>query len=388
MKKKYVIIGTSATGFNALLQLKRIDPHASIIGITQEKELPYNKCFLADFIAYQKSAAEIYLPCDLSIQENLLLNTTVTAIFPLEKRIMVNNVSSIEYDKLLIATGTRPFIPMAFQHLMDKKGISTFHTLFDAHYIHKASNSTPIIVVGAGINGLECADALRKADKKVIIIEQNPFILPSLQDEKVSEIVQKHLLKYGISCLTQTAITQVITEDNALKAIQLNDGSIIETAQLVIATGIRPCIPSPSGLSEKEGKILTNSFLQTSNHAIYAGGDCAQINGNELTTFLSSNHWSSAVLQGITAAFNMAGYIRPLNSLPSFTQTMLCNLPLCWGGDPLFPDGQSTYSYSNNAYQKIVLDTKGHLQGFVLIDKIEKGNLLRKSLTKKWFNNV
>ncbi|MGC2310672.1 MAG: FAD-dependent oxidoreductase [Candidatus Babeliaceae bacterium] len=389
MNKTYIVIGTSAAGLNALVQLRKLDPNAHLIGITQEQEFPYNKCLLVDFIAGQKSESALFLRSLAWLaQENIQLrfNTTVINLIPTEKKVVLADGKALFYDKLLIASGSQPFIcPQLRGYFNNVPNLIPFHSLADAYQINRLLStplSDPVVIIGAGINGLECAEALRKRNIQTIMVEQKERILWNMYDPQASQLIQDHLMQKGIRFLTNTSPIEIIIKDNLAREIQLDNGQTIKTSFIILATGVVPHTQFAQALPQEKGRIVVNEHLKTVDAFIFAAGDCAIIKNSLNQTFMG-NRWPDAVLQGITAASNMIDQPRPFPCLPPFTQSQLGDWSICFGGDLLFPNARVHHSISKKTYEKNLLDGAYNLQGFVLIGKIERGMILRKALFTK-----
>jgi Pyridine nucleotide-disulphide oxidoreductase. len=141
----------------------------------------------------------------------------------------------IRYDKLLVATGSRPFIP-PIKGLDEVKNKFTFMTLDDAKNLEKAiTSSSRVLIIGAGLIGLKCAEGIRDKVKSITIIDLADRILPSILDDEPSKIVKAHLERQGLAFILSDSVKSF----DSGRAI-LTGGREIEFDILIIAVGVRP----------------------------------------------------------------------------------------------------------------------------------------------------
>lgn len=314
MNKIYCIIGTSAAGIAAAQKLRQLDPLASIICISDEIEMPYNKCMLADYASGSKDAADVFtLPAEQAEKRNisLMLGKKVVAIDTEKKTILLNDNQKITYDALLLAIGTSPVIPSI--QGMQSNGVFTFHRLSDINNImqyvqqHRVQRA---VVIGSGLSGLECADALMVQNIEVAVIERNKNVLSSLVNEQGSEYIQNKFRVAGGKLYIEHTVQEIIHIDGQIQAVLLSNGTILETDMVIVAVGIQPNLALAKqidlALHENMG-IAVNDQMQTSQVGIYAAGDIVVVKDQITGALVASRTWPDAMLQGITAAHAMAG---------------------------------------------------------------------------------
>jgi NAD(P)H-nitrite reductase large subunit len=300
---KYVVIGASAASIAFMNKIARLDSLAQITCISQEKELPYNKCFLADYCAGSKQEQEVLLNTTyLTNRVTWLLDTRVIRLDVQNKAVITATDSQIAYDTLFLGMGSSPFIPNC---VTDTSTIYTFHTLQDTNNLLAAVRTQKIknaIIIGAGLSGIECADALHKNGVKVTIIEQKEFILPSILDQESALFLQNHIAAQGITILTNQLIESV--EQNG-QAISIKKEVRLEADLIVLTTGLRPnsALAKEAGIAiDDNGGVIVDHNLQTSVKGVYAGGDLIAIT-NTLTGHANlSCTWPDAMMQGMCAA--------------------------------------------------------------------------------------
>lgn len=383
MKKKYVIIGASAAGIGAINKLRQFDPTAEIICISAQTVLPYNKCLLADFLSEAKSEDQIRIFTEkLKAEKNiqLLLGTQVDSIHAQQKMITLGTNENLYYDSLLIATGSSVFVP-PFAQKEDVRGIFTFHTLEDARAIIsyiKKYQSKKIVIVGAGLSGLECADALIK-QAHVTMIEMKSQVLPSLIDGQSARFIQKRMERSHIDFLNNEKVVALESMKGAITHVLLESGARIACDLMIITTGMvcNSQIARSAGITCEKTAIVTDSFMQTDKNDIYAAGDVILVRDNISNAVVPSCTWPDAMLQGAHAAASMTGNAKAYNGVnlilnSSFFglkfSTTLTHLMAC----------ETTIKEDDNAHNKIQIENNSII-GFTLIGE---HNALFSSLKK------
>jgi NAD(P)H-nitrite reductase large subunit len=387
MAKQYVIIGASAAALGAILKLLQLDPTAIITCISRETEMPYNKCFLADYVARAKSEQllSIIRP-DILERITLLQGFTVESIDRIQKCIrgvLKHKEQSIAYDTLLLATGSSPFIPSF--NPMPQYGFFTFHTLADAQailaYAHKYSVKE-VVIIGAGLSGLECADALQSHGLQVVIIERYSHVLPTVLSASAAEYIHHAMYNRGILLCTNTCVDKIITVNNGISGVDTGEKFI--SAQMVIcATGLRPNteLAKNAGIVLDGAGVQVNEFLQTNDEHIYAAGDVITVTDTISGKRMPSCLWPDAMQQGMVAAQNMCGKKVPYKGAAIITSTAFFGLKCAVAGEK---QSQEWLIDSSAKYYQATIMRNGLLAGFVLIgEDIPFGHYRRALLTKQ-----
>ncbi len=366
---KYVVIGASAASIAFMNKIARLDSLAQITCISQEKELPYNKCFLADYCAGSKQEQEVLLNTTyLANRVTWLLDTRVIRLDVQNKAVITATDLQITFDTLFLGMGSSPFIPHCVK---DTSTIYTFHTLKDTNNLLSAVQTQKIknaIIIGAGLSGIECADALHKNGVKVTIIEQKEFILPSILDQESALFLQNHMAAQGITIVTNQSVSCV---DPQGKWIALEKDVRLGADLIVLTTGLRPnsALAKEAGIAiDDNGGVIVDAHLQTSVEGVYAGGDLIAIT-NTLTgqTNLSCT-WPDAMMQGMCAAqaaFGGAG--QPYKGAPIIVNSAFFGLNFAQAGHKQPGLGQvNRHKEGSDFYQSYILEND-QLKGFLVL---------------------
>ncbi|AEA47879.1 FAD-dependent oxidoreductase [Archaeoglobus veneficus] len=289
---KIVVIGGGAAGLKAAARARRRDEEAEITVIEAGEYPSMSRCGLPYYIEglvheienlLQTTYGAVRTPEFFKRVKNIdVLTKTKAKRIDREKKVVEieRNGSSDElpYDYLVIATGSKPARPQIPG--IDAEGVVHLHSAEDAEKIVEAweDGAEEAVIIGGGLIGMECAEALSRLDMKVTMVEIMDHILPTLLDAEMAALVKAHLKENGVEVLTGYRVEEIVTDGEAVSGVKI--GEKVMPAQLVlIATGVRPNVElaKSAGLEIGEtGAIKVNKYLQTSDPSIYAGGDCVE----------------------------------------------------------------------------------------------------------------
>ncbi len=300
--KTYCIIGASAAGISAATQIRSLDTSVRIIVFSAHDELPYNVCLLTHFLRKEKSKKDLHLKPLSWFHENsieLKVGIRIEQIKASEKCVVDQNGICYYYEKLLIAVGTRPKLPCWFNTEID--GVFPFYSLADAEAIQKRLTTHPvktILVIGGGINGLECADALNTCGYSVTVLEAQPYFLYQWFTAEESEKLRSYADACGVSLVSGECVTSIENCENKV-VITTRSGITYGADMVIVATGSIPATDFlyNSGIACKDRFIITNDYMQTSIPDIFAAGDCALVKNPHFLEIQASTRWSDAVAQ-------------------------------------------------------------------------------------------
>lgn len=305
---RHVIIGGGPAGMYALDTIRKLDEGAAITLISDEPA--YSRMALPYYLSREISEEHVLLGNEPFFEEmrvDALLGRRATAIDPEKKLLTLDDASTLNFDTLLIATGsspTRPGIPG-----VDGSKVTTLWNLQESRDIMKqAREGGKVVFIGAGFIGFIVVNALHKIGCQLSVIEIQDQILPRMLDRPSAMLAQRWLNDKGIAVHTGATVTEIADTRDGRKAVRLSDGQSLPADFVIIATGVRPNTDfvQGSGIQAQQG-ILVNDRLQTNFPFIYAGGDVAQ--GPDLSTGLQAIHaiQPTAVDHGRVAGANMAG---------------------------------------------------------------------------------
>ncbi len=281
-KRKLVLVGNGMAGVRCLEEILKIDPERFEITIIGREPHPnYNRILLSKVLQGDTSIADITLnDGDWYERHHIQLITGETAVkLDVERKIVYTNAKrKVEYDDLIIATGSLPFmLPLPGA---DKPGVTAFRDIQDCQSMIRASKTyKKAIVIGGGLLGLEAARGLLNLGMEVHVVHIFDYIMERQLDPIASKMLQRELEKQGMHFLLKKH-TEKILGKKRVEGLRFTDGTEIAADLVVMAVGIRPNVDLArgSGLEVSRG-IVVNDYLQTTIPSIYAVGECAEHRG-------------------------------------------------------------------------------------------------------------
>ncbi len=282
MAQKLVVIGNGMAPGRALEKLFETAPGRYDVTIfNAESRVNYDRIMLSPVLSGEKAFEDIIIHGDgWYIENNVMLykGHKVVAIDREARTVTSEHGEVAPYDKLLIATGSVPFIIPVPGH--DLPGVLSYRDLDDVHAMMLAAKSRGhAVVIGGGLLGLEAAAGLTAQGMTVTVIHLMPSLMERQLDPAAGYLLEKELQRRGINVITK-ANTKQITGTNRVEAVHLEDGTIIPADLVVMAVGIRPnaALAKEAGLAVNRG-IVVNDQMQTSDPDIYSVGECAEAGG-------------------------------------------------------------------------------------------------------------
>lgn len=280
-KNNLIVIGNGMVGhkFLELMIAKKATQQWNLITFCEEPRVAYDRVNLSGYFS-GKTAADLSLVEPGLYQENgveIHIGDKAVAINRQAKTVSSANGLTVAYDKILLATGSYPFVPPIKGN--EAKGTFVYRTISDLEAMSAyAKNCQVGVVVGGGLLGLECANALQNMGLTTHVIEFAPRLMPMQIDEAGGNILRNKIEALGVAVHTSKSTTEIISEDGKVVKMLFADGSELETDMIVFSAGIRPRdeIAKSCGLEVGErGGIVINDYCQTSDPDIYAIGECA-----------------------------------------------------------------------------------------------------------------
>ncbi len=290
---KVVIVGAGAAGTTAGLWAKKTDRKCDVVIINREPYPEYSRCGLPYTISKVIPEFLNLMEHDPAWYENfakidLRLETEVTDVDPKAKTVKTKNIKTgkeetINYDKLVIATGSHPAAP-PIEGAQEKKGIYFLRTLQDAMDIEDAAQKAKTaVVIGAGLIGVEAAENLVEKGLKVAIVEFLPSLVPLMIDPDMAELVEEEMKKHGMEVYTNTAAKAVLGGEKVEKVL-IENRETKETKELpadivLIGAGVRPYTDMAQKAGVELGTtkyIKVNEKCETNIPDIYSAGDCTE----------------------------------------------------------------------------------------------------------------
>ncbi len=280
-KQNLIVIGNGMVGhkFLELMVSKGGTQHYNLITFCEEPRVAYDRVNLSSYFS-GKSAADLSLVEPGFYQENgiqIHIGDKAVAINREKQTISSSNGLEIPYDKVVLATGSYPFVPPIKGN--DAPGTFVYRTIEDLEKISAYAKHCKVgVVVGGGLLGLECANALRAMGLQTHVVEFAPRLMPVQIDEAGGMMLRNKIEDLGVKVHTSKSTTEIVSENGKIVKMLFADGSELHTDMIVFSAGIRPRdeLAKASGLAMGErGGIVINDHCQTSDENIYAIGECA-----------------------------------------------------------------------------------------------------------------
>ena len=284
MSKRIIVVGHGMVGQRFLEALTK-DGAAdlAITMLAEEPRLAYDRVNLSKYFS-GTSVEELTLTTREFFDKNgieLQSGDPVTSIDRAGKRVTTKSGAEYEYDILILATGSSPFVPPIPGR--ERPGVFVYRTIEDLEAITEAGkNSTRGVVIGGGLLGLEAAKALKDLGLATNVVEFAPRLMAVQVDEGGGGLLRSRIEALGVSVHTGKNTTRIDDGESARHRMHFADGGSLETDVIVISAGIRPRdeLARAAGLEvAPRGGIVINGDCRTSDEAIYAIGECAAFEG-------------------------------------------------------------------------------------------------------------
>jgi nitrite reductase (NADH) large subunit len=340
----------------------------AIAVIGEEPRLAYNRVLLSSVLAGETGSHEIELKPAAWWRERgvtLKYGCRATEIDVGRRELKIENDESIEFSKLVLATGSMPLrlnVPGA-----DLAGVNTFRDTRDVDLLLTlAAQKKRVVVVGGGLLGLEAAYGLAKAGAPVTLLHLMDRLMERQLDAPAAHLLKSLVERKGIRILLN-ASTARITGDSKVEGVELADGRRIDADAVIFAAGIRPnvALAKEAGINVNRG-VVVDDVMQTSVDGVFALGECAEHRG------ICYGLVEPAYEQGRVLARHLAGREAAYNGSVVATNLKVSGVAVFSAGDFMGADGCESLVLSDfrrGAYKKLVI-ADGRLTGAVLIGDV------------------
>ncbi|OED84821.1 nitrite reductase large subunit NirB [Vibrio breoganii] len=278
-KQRVIVVGNGMVGhkyIETLLQQKRDD--IEIITFSEEPHLAYDRVHLTSY--FTGGAKELALADEGYYTDNgvkFVVSDKVVKLDTDAKQVITESGRIEQYDSLVLATGSFPFVPPIPGN--DGDHCHVYRTLEDLDGIEESSKlSQSGVVVGGGLLGLEAANAIKELGLETHVVEFAPRLMAVQLDDGGGALLRRKIESLGVSVHTQKATSEIVAGENARYRMNFADGSHLETDMIVFSAGIRPQdeLAREANIEIGErGGIVVNDYCQTNLPDVYAVGECA-----------------------------------------------------------------------------------------------------------------
>ncbi len=369
---KYLILGSSAAGVNAARELRKLD-NAAEITVASKDDILVSRCILHHYIEGKRDEEQLHFAGPNVMDEHNITfktNYEATAVYSKTKEVSFANGEVLEYDKLLIATGSSSFIPPV-PGLREGKQVVGLRDLADAKFIRESIKpQMNIAIIGSGLVGMDALESLTHFDVNIHLIDFADHLLNLQLDEKSAQTYMDAAQKFGVQGHFGTLAKEVkLDVDNNVTGLILDNGESFDVDLIIAAAGTR----SNTGFLQDsevelwERGLKFDNFGRTNVADIYGAGDVSGVHPI----------WPMAVKEGIIAANNMVGNQIEMDDFFASKATMnFFGIPTMSVGSLKADTGvEFKIHEAGDVYKKFAVKD-GKIVGAILQNDIDYGGIL------------
>lgn len=365
--RRVVIIGNGVAGATVADDIRRYNSDCEITLVAREPYHFYNRMAVSKLIYDGTDLKQIALMPPTWAQEkriDTLLGSAVVNIDPQRRVVATDRGRLLEYDRLVLATGSSSFIPsmegwgisggFALRHIDDALGLRDYA---------RHNQCQHAVVLGGGLLGLEAAHALTRIGLRATVIDRNPWILNRQLDQDAGNLLIQILRELHMAVLLNGEAARVIGEER-VEGVELKDGRIIDCDLLLVSAGVRPetGLAQSAGLEINRG-VVVDDEMRTSDRTILAAGDMVEHRGTVYGI------WPASVEQAKVAAANAMGDHQTYEGTVPVTQLKVVGVDLFSLGEFDGVEGDEVIGLmeaENRRYRKLVL-REGRIVGAIVL---------------------
>jgi 3-phenylpropionate/trans-cinnamate dioxygenase ferredoxin reductase component len=308
MSHGIVIAGGGLAAQRACETLRRLGYAGSIRMVCAEPHLPYDRPPLSKgILTGEVNDESVRFQSSAWYEDNAvdpLMDVSTTDLSAKERRVGLSDGTTLRYDRLLIATGSRP---RALPMLAGYENVSELRTIDDAQRLrHALRPGIRLTVIGAGFIGMEVASTARKLGAEVTMIEAAPSPVFGVLGGQLGTWFAKMHRDEGVEVITDRTVIDV-SGDGAVSSLRLSDDRLIETEHVIAGVGVQPNVEWLAGTGLANCGVPVTVHGQTEGNGVFAAGDAAATYDHRVGRHVPGSHWEAAGRQAVRAARMMLG---------------------------------------------------------------------------------
>jgi len=302
-ERHVVIVGAGIAGVSAAEAARQASSTARITLLSKEAELPYYRLNLTRYLAGEIEVDQLPMHPPGWYDErgiDLRLGTELRHIDASQRSLELTDGSALDYDRLILATGSHPFVPPIAGS--NRENVTVLRTIRDAERILASlRKGLQCVMIGGGVLGLETAGALLRHGVDVTLLEGYGWLLPQQLNRIAGEKLATYAENLGIRVRQDVRVKQIVGDERA-RGVALEEGEIVPADLVVVTAGVRSnsYLARLAKLDVNQG-VLADDSLRTSQPEIFAAGDVAEHRG------VCYGTWAPSQFQGVIAGMNAVG---------------------------------------------------------------------------------
>ena len=334
--RRYVIIGNGIAGTTAAEQIRKAEPHASVILITNEPYSLYNRIALPPFLKQKISRQKVTIHNIAWHEERsieLMLETTAMRVDTQSKEVHLHTGRVLPYDRLLIATGGRAN-PMP--GCGELKNVFNFQTLDDALAISaQIERSQNAVVIGGSYISYELTEAFRSRGLNTTWLMRGPYFLRRVLEEEGGALVDRIAEKHGVQVVHGVGIKEIRGRNGEVCEVVTSDDRVFPDDMVGVGVGITRNVDFLAGSGiETSQAVKTDEFLRSNVPDVYAAGDAAEYYDRYVGGHTVMGTWDNATNHGKVVGQNMVGGSVAYDEVPTYSTTLFHSRIMAFGATP------------------------------------------------------
>lgn len=377
---RYIIIGSSAAGINAIRELRKFDKEGEVILVSKDEHI-YSRCILHQYLSGERDLERLNFAekdFDKVYRVNWMKGREAVALRTKDHILVLDGGEELSYDKLLIATGSHTFIP-PIKGLSEADNYIGFRNIDDIEVLREVPKTAEhIVVLGSGLIGIDCATGFLHMGVKVTLVDFAGWLLNRQLDERAAKTYIDAFEKNGVEQYYSVGVKEVrVNEQHKIYEIELSDGKVLPCDFFVVTAGVRSNVEflKDSGLELSKFGLVYDAFGQTSDPDVYGAGDVSGL----------SPIWPVAVKEGMIAAANMTGKKEKMTDFFASKSTMsFLGIHTMSLGTVTPPDDSYRVDiYDKNGVYKKIVSRDGVIVGALLQGDLAYGGVLQQMIARK-----